>query len=222
MKKLETIKMMMRDLGVEPFPCLKISQNSKLDLPTYNGSSFVCPFQAKKNCPSSVCSECYGVRGTFRFRNVKRVCLSNELLWLENPKKWESDMMSYLSWHNPRLFRFFAAGELDSLAQLQAIMRVAASNPEVKFWLPTKRIDILKQIEYSEIPENLCIRYSGYYIDVVPGVYPCESLARTGDENIVGFPCPHDFDDTQAHCSKCKACWNREITVVSYRLRKIR
>ncbi|MFA5696398.1 MAG: hypothetical protein WC917_03030 [Bacilli bacterium] len=129
-----------------------------------NTSSLDNPFctHMTKN-PKSVCAKCYSIRMLESYRANCRPAfqknaeiLANDLLYEEEIKPCKKEKIA---------LRFSAHGELYNLCHLYNCFQIAKVNSDKICTLFTKRIDLLKQTNKSEIPDNMIIVYSNPLID---------------------------------------------------------
>jgi len=120
---------------------------------------------------------------------------------------------------NDRYFRWFDSGDVYSVKLARKILEVMEATPWVKHWLPTRMHKFAKfhgVFAEMEALSNVVVRYSSDSVTgetvsgrnsstIVPsidwkqqGLQVCESSTRAGK------------------CGPCRACWNRDITVVAY------
>jgi len=180
--------------------------------------------QALTTCAGSIgdngklvpaCEGCYATQGNYRFPNVKAPREHNQQDWKRDA--WVADMVAELD--NDRYFRWFDSGDVYSVKLARKILEVMEATPWVKHWLPTRMHKFTKFssifAEMEALP-NVVVRYSSDSVTgetvagrnsstIVPridwkqqGLQVCESSTREGK------------------CGPCRACWNRDITVVAY------
>lgn len=166
--------------------------------------------------PGSVCSGCYALKGRYLFGNVKSA-LQRRFESLTNPNWVEAMVCAIGANESSGFFRWHDSGDLQGVWHLRNIASVCFALPEIRFWLPTKELAIIR--EYLKaghlIPENLNVRVSGFMVDE-PGP---ESLAlrlgftvsevRTKEAN-----CPSS--NQGGKCLACRDCWSRSVFSVSY------
>jgi len=163
----------------------------------------------------SPCSGCYALKGRYVFRNVQGALERRLALYNANPAAWEAAMVASIAKAGRDVFRWFDSGDLQGLAMLEAIGRIASALPGVRFWLPTQERGILREAERNgwTPPPNLTIRVSGAMIDREPTeslpAWAVRSMVRTS-----GRTCP--APDQGNECRDCRACWDREVPLVSY------
>jgi hypothetical protein len=118
-------------------------------------------------------------------------------------------------------FRLHDSGDLQSVEHLTKIAAVAALSPNVRIWLPTRELAIVKAYVASggSVPSNLTIRVSATMIDgPATKAWPITSGVHTAVPGV-GFAvrthiCPAPQQDNK--CGKCRACWSTEVSHVSY------
>jgi hypothetical protein len=126
-----------------------------------------------------------------------------------------------------RYFRFFDAGDLQSVEMLRAINTIAANVPDWSFWVPTKEVGILaefrKLIDSGEVKlaKNLTIRLSAARVDDnVKRRYGFQaSRVRSKHSKLKTNKTGNCPAYTQGgKCMDCRACWDRKIPVITYPL----
>ena len=190
------------------------------------GFSFSIPAQKcitgskLRNKNNSTCSSCYALKGRYIFPNVKAALFTRlENIHLLGFDKWAVLMTELISRKEKKgFFRWHDSGDLQSIDHLKAIVTIANNLPEIKFWLPTREIKILKDSLALglEIPENLNIRISAFFIGSALNPNELKRLGCTGSSVAYnkGFACPASKQQNQ--CLDCRACWNKKIDNVDY------
>lgn len=144
-----------------------------------NTSSLDNPFclHMAKN-EESICSKCYSMNMLKTFRANCRPAfvkngelLANNLLYEEEIKPCKKDKIA---------IRFSAHGELINLTHLYNCFQISKVNSDKICTLFTKRIDLLRHINKSEIPKNMIIIYSNHIIDNPPTQEHIEALKIVG------------------------------------------
>jgi hypothetical protein len=178
----------------------------------------------------SVCHVCYALKGRFLFKNVReaqeRRLKAYNHLWQHD--EWVK-AMSFLINHYKKPFRWFDSGDIQSLAQLINIVRVANRTPKVQHWLPTKeKATVMKFLNvFGKFPSNLNVQMSGYMVDG-----PRCNMSKHDDKvshHLIytktaptgSYVCPVGVKDSQfKSCSEaeCYACWDKSVPVVAGRL----
>ena len=111
--------------------------------------------------------------------------------------------------------RWFDSGDLDSLAQFEAIIEVARRTPDVKHWLPTREIQVVKSYK-GEIPANLVVRVSAPMVGQKPvSGFNNTSTVHVKGETVHGQECVA-YKQGNA-CLDCRACWDKNVSNVSYK-----
>jgi len=118
---------------------------------------------------------------------------------------------------------------LQSVYNLERIVRVCERTPSIHHWLPTKEYQLVAEflLKGGKIPENLSLRLSGYKFDDPPPKFRYghvlsqlqTSTATHLDEDeqpvaVHGHLCPAHWQ--KGECGDCRACWNKEVPNVTY------
>jgi hypothetical protein len=182
----------------------------------------------------SVCESCYGCKGTYGYPVVRaaqsRRFESVKLLGMPLARtRWVNAMVLQIEGKNKSLksslkgyFRWHDTGDIISVSHLQAIAEVAKELPDIKFWLPTKEYQIVK--DYLEcgytIPKNLCVRLSSYMVDQKANINSAKlkrlPVSHVHTEKAIGHKC----GAVEAHsgCAEigCRKCWDKKVKSISY------
>jgi hypothetical protein len=114
--------------------------------------------------------------------------------------------------------RWFDSGDLQSVAMLRAIVRVAEMLPKIRFWLPTREVAMVREFTKSGgiIPSNLVIRLSASMIDDRPlkGWSHTSTVHKARELDPEEHACPARKQGNS--CGECRACWSPEVPNVSY------
>lgn len=182
---------------------------------------------------NSVCSDCYALKGNYiRFAPVMEAHERRYQAYIENPEAWANGIVQSLSRKQKRMskdqwfFRFFDAGDIQSMEMLLWINQITFMLPDWKFWLPTKEYGIIskyrKMIDAGEVVHspNLTIRISAAMIDgEVKNDYGFTSSKVTSGKHVGNKRegrCVAYKQENQ--CGECRSCWDSEISVVTYPL----
>jgi hypothetical protein len=201
----------------------ELRNNKKMPCKTFNLSAWHCKtggLLAEK--PGTICFECYARNGHYlMFRDDHAKGYSERLKNVDSIY-WIDAMIKQIG--NDPFFRWFASGDLQSLAMLEKIVIIARALPDTRFWLPTHEPGIIKswlEKHQQAFPDNLIIRISAVYIDK-PADLP-KSLQ--GHKNIltstvhtiapIQSECPSHLQNGE--CRDCRNCWNTEVKNVSYK-----
>lgn len=171
----------------------------------------------------STCSSCYALKGRYVFPSVQNALQSRlDKLKSLTSDEW-ADSMTDLVFRKEKsgYFRWHDSGDLQSLAHLEAIAKVAVNLPKIKFWLPTREYKIVKSYvdKHGSFPSNLTVRLSAYFKQSAP---PAETASKLDAVcSTVGYTaskwvCPSGKQGNQ--CLDCRACWNRSVANVDYPL----
>lgn len=150
--------------------------------------------------------------------NVQRT-LAERLEQMDSPL-WVGAMVAKIkATEKSGFFRWFDSGDLQSMAHLKKIVRIAIALPDVKFWLPTKEYTLISEyIElFGSFPSNLTVRLSAYMVDKTGPNSLAEHLGVTTSEvSTQSGTCPAPSQGNK--CADCRACWDKSTQTVVYRL----
>lgn len=210
---------------VQPMKGVLLSKASKMP-----GKSW--SLQAGDTCPGSVnpvtkevievCKDCYAKTGFYRMDNVKAPRLHNRKDW-KRPE-WADDMVQALD--NERWFRWFDSGDIYTAALAQKIYEVARRTPWCNHWIPSKSYHIPKirhWLDRLKTLPNVSVRFSspsthGEYMEEHGSV-----VVQEITDTIVGSPINGTVKMCDAYtrggkCGPCRACWNKDVSLVIYPL----
>lgn len=118
-------------------------------------------------------------------------------------------------------WRWFDAGDLQSVEHLRLIVRVAEATPNVNHWLPTRETAIVRAYlrSYGALPHNIVIRLSALYIDgkeeqaILSLIEDYRRVTASGVHSVKGNPVIGT--ECQAYknngaCGDCRLCWTLE------------
>ena len=220
---------------VKRFPTIKsakeivynISKPSKMPGDSYGLPSSSCKTGSKlKSVEGSICFGCYaadnwewakqtGRYTNYAFANVKKA--NQERLKAISDKLWVPAMVSIIRKRKNTFFRWHDTGDIQSIEHLENIAKVCRATPEIKHWMPSREYDMIRKwrTQYNQ-PSNLCIRSSAHMIDkFAPKDMGPSSMVFKETEPSTVFECEAYKRD--AECGDCRACWDKEVSVVAYK-----
>lgn len=202
---------------------------SKLPGFSYGLSAKLCKTGGKlRDVPGTICAECYAF-GDFYAWSPVRTAHRRRQAGITHPQ-WV-DAMVVLIAHNcdpaGDLFRWHDSGDLQGSWHLARIVEVCRRTPHVRHWLPTREYDMVATYLRGggEIPPNLVIRLSAFYVDAPPQEVPSElSHLPTSTAHVHGNPLPVSgkgsiacrAEERGMRCASCTACWDPRVRTVSY------
>ena len=181
--------------------------------------------------PGSICSGCFALKNFYATWKPALIARERRHEGIVRPR-WVDAMVRLIEHYcNPPndYFRWHDSGDLQGLWHLARIVRVCQRTSQVKHWLPTREYEMVSEFLAAGgvIPNNLTIRLSALMIDAEPVVPPelahlptsTVHTAGKGTGKIVAgkgsIECRAiELRDNQ--CGDCRACWNRQVTSVSY------
>jgi len=127
---------------------------------------------------------------------------------------------------NAMYFRFFSSGDFTTMDSFTKIIKLCSEMPNVKFWIPTTREDLLAKYVTSgnKIPDNVCIRLSNPVVNS-PMPEAAKSFWRkhgitfsetSTNKKLVN--CHASVQKKNAHCDICRKCWDRENETTVYKI----
>ncbi len=179
--------------------------------------------------PGSTCFNCFALKNFYATWKPALIARERREAGISHPR-WVDAMVTLISHYcvPPNdYFRWHDSGDLRSLSHLANIAEVCRRTPMVKHWLPTKEYEIVQAYLAAglEVPENLCIRLSAYYIDTEPVLpvalvgMPTATVSTPGVQSVVegkGSITCMAIAKRDNMCGPCRACWNPRVTNVSY------
>jgi len=108
-----------------------ISKTHKMPCYSWSLSAFDCIYT------DPICMNiCYAKRHHYNFKNVKDALHKNKTAYLD--RNWVRNFKKFLLQTDAKFFRWFDSGDLPSILLLEKIGKIADTNKQVKFWLPTR------------------------------------------------------------------------------------
>jgi len=192
-----------------------LSNTSKLPCKSFGISAYKCKVGSElRKINGSICSKCYALKGQYVIGPVPNAHAARHAVLYR--KDWCDNMV--ISINNAPWFRWFDSGDVQSLRMLRNIVIVAERTPDTKHWLPTKEAAIVAAYlkKYGAFPDNLIVRVSAPMIDgPAPKRFEFTSTAHQ-DKAPIGFECT--APQTKNKCEDCRACWDRSVKNVSYKM----
>ncbi len=162
--------------------------------------------------PGTTCEHCYALKGRYMFPNVTSAH-DRRLQALSHPDYVEAfvSVLSHLYKGTEDRFRWFDAGDLQSVDHLRIICDIARQTPQVRHWLPTREYSFVREYLRSggDVPENLVIRMSHNLVGQAPSGRLFDLPFSTVDVNRADIhQCP--APTTENKCASCDACWTKK------------
>ena len=197
-----------------------LSAPSKMPGPSFSISALQCQTGARlREVAGSVCADCYACKGNYVWPNVKAAharrleSVMDALSGDEGRAKWVAAFVTLLA--GVPHFRWHDSGDLQSVEHFALIVAVCEATPNTRHWLPTKEPRYVKRYA-GALPENLVVRVSAPMIDTgAPQGFANSSVVHKHKAPQAGaHVCPAPAQGGK--CGDCRACWNRDVAVVSY------
>mgnify|MGYP005820342509 CR=1 FL=1 len=199
---------------------LKLGNVSKMPGKSWGISAKLCGAGGRLHkVAGSICADCYALKGFYLMSSVERAHAERLDAYNADPVAWVDAMVDAISRTREPRFRWFDSGDLQSVAMLADICRVARLTPEKRHWLPTKEYGFVRRYiaDGGTIPPNLVVRLSGFFVDQP---VPEAIAARTDGVEVSGShhgapldgyaECPAYKQDGTAQCAECDLCWRRD------------
>ena len=176
---------------------------------------------AKKE--GTICASCYATRGNYRYSSVQ-TAQRRRLESMADLARWSAAMVETIRAEvdpTDPYFRWHDSGDLQSVAHLGAIVRIARALPTIRFWLPTRERGMIRDwLELGlAIPRNLRIRVSANVVGRDTSILASwrRRGITTSSVDGDGYACPAPEQGNS--CGDCRACWDPTARV-SYHLHK--
>ena len=201
--------------------CGTLTQTSKMPCKSYSLPTEACQTGYKMaQIEGSICSACYANKGFYRaYESTIKPSQFARLDSLTNPH-WVDGMVNLIG--SDSFFRWHDSGDLQGVAHLELIARVAQLTPKTRHWLPTREYAMVKQYiaKHGALPDNLIVRLSAMYPDKPVKVpLSLQGVANVAVSNVhtgqpMGTAC--NAPNQNGACNDCRLCWTGET--VSYAL----
>lgn len=209
------------------------SENSKLECANFSFNTISCKKGMQlKDINNSICSLCYSSVIEKRWTNVRKSWDNNYKLYLKSKDLRDSWITNFLflldkaviKTKNPNYFRWFPSGDIPSIDFLERMVTIANERPKIKFWAPTKQIDIVSEyIAFKPLPKNLNIRVSSYMINQRPPNLALglttSTVSNNLDNDYILCQATWKIDgENKGECGDCKMCWSKKVSNIDYKL----
>lgn len=164
----------------------------------------------------TVCNFCYALKGRYVFPNVQAAML-RRFKSLQNPL-WVEAMVICLNKKTKNgFFRWHDSGDVQDLVHLKKIVSVARKLPHIKFWLPTRELEVISSyVKTDTFPSNLTVRLSAYTVETK---VPKDLLKRLGvvssSVSATDWDCPAPNQNN--FCLDCRKCWDKRVKNATYK-----
>ena len=197
-----------------------LTQTTKMPCKSYSLPTIACKTGFKMRAIAGTpCAICYAEKGNYRkyqnniepAQHARLVSITDEL--------WVDAMV--VSIGADKYFRWHDSGDIQDIEHLEKIAAVARRTPNCMHWLPTREYGIVSAFTAQyDIPPNLIIRLSAMFTDK-PVVVPASlkgingiAVSNVHSVKPIGTAC--NAPSQNGECRTCRACWNRDVTAVSY------
>lgn len=195
-----------------------LSAPSKMPCQGYSIPASRCVSGAKfAKVEGSICSQCYALRGNYRWGNVQAV-LEKRFQSLTNPLWVEAMAAAINMTESSGFFRWHDSGDLQGVWHLEKIVQVCKLTPKIKHWLPTREYSMIGEFLRAggKIPKNLTIRFSAIMVDgEAPSALAKSCGVGVSGAHRKGFSCPAYTQGNK--CLTCRKCWDKKVFEITYK-----
>lgn len=206
-----------------------LSKPSKMPWYSWSISAIICNTGSKlRQVEGSTCSDCYAMKGMYRFPNVK-AAHDRRLVALRKPEFVEAFILVLTNLYNKtkairvvdgvsiteNRMRWHDSGDIQDLEHLDKIVAIAKGTPLLNHWLPTREYVLVNQwlkLHPEGFPKNLTVRMSATMVGVDP-----KNLSMGLPYSTVGvdskdlYQCPAPSQG--GVCASCDTCWRKDKNV---------
>lgn len=185
----------------------------------------------------SVCHGCYALKGNYLYPSVAKAH-EKRLAGISHPA-WSIAVAKQITIaHETGMgrtgpiatghHRWHDSGDIQDESHLAKICVVATLTPQIKHWLPTRELQIVKSYvaKGGIIPANLTIRVSATMIDgPATKAWPTTSGVHSNWIHytpLSDLPTPAQHGercgapDREGRCGPCRLCWDETVPHVTY------
>lgn len=196
-----------------------LSKPSKMPWYSYSIPAEHCKVGSQlRKVKGSVCASCYARKGRYKFPNVADAMEKRYQILLADVSAWAGNMAALISKRSGggkhQYFRWHDSGDLHGQAHLDAIIWIAKLLPYMRFWLPTKEYSLVRaNVSNITNAPNLTVRVSAPKVNqVLKHELPTSSVGANEGYRCMAYSHPGN------KCGSCRACWDKEVNNVDYRL----
>lgn len=118
-------------------------------------------------CCDDCKASCYAVRAAvFHHNAIIPAWGRNTVILRNDPDKVKREITEFCNKNIVKYFRFHTAGELENINQLELYCEICNANPDVIFYIYTKRFDLLTDyfvLVGNKVPKNFVINLSEWH-----------------------------------------------------------
>lgn len=191
-----------------------LSKPSKMPWWSWSISASECVTGSKlRLVEGSTCSGCYALKGNYMFPNVKEAHARRRAA-MDGPQWVDAFVVVLTKLHSvsrkgENRFRWFDAGDLPNLEALEKINEIARRTPQIRHWLPTREIGIVRAFLASgrDFAPNLEVRISAAMVGdtFTRPPFGCSFSTVGRDTDPALMQCPAGQNDNK--CGPCDRCW---------------
>lgn len=156
---------------------------------------------------AGTCEHCYACTGFYQMQSVKNALALNTELTREHIDFKKRAIIAQIKADNIQVIRIHAAGDFDSIADVNVWRDIVKACPDSLFWTYTKRT-------YAEIDELNKLPNINIVSSIISGRVnfgTCPDLLELKSACPDAYICPCGFNETR--CENCKACATKENVI---------
>jgi len=186
-----------------------VTRTSKMPCKSYSLPTIACMTGYRMaKVKGSLCALCYANKGLYKLHAGVIEPAQHARLESINDPQWVDAMVTLIG--DDKYFRWHDSGDIQNANHLDKILQVCARTPNTQHWLPTREYALVKNVSAP----NLTIRLSAMFPDKpIKG-----ALVGNVHHKLppVGLECKAYAQGNK--CGDCRACWDKSIPAVSYKL----
>lgn len=156
---------------------------------------------------------CYGTRGNYCYKNIKKSMEQNLLIYKTNENDYFKQVKDYLDQDiiTYKYFRWHSVGDIPDSEYFENMIKLAKELPQTKFLAFTKQFEIVNEVrkDYEHFPKNLQIVFSAWGDELdVPNPFNFPIAYVRFKDKTKNTKIPGIAKECNGDCSKCLKCWN--------------
>ena len=166
-------------------------------------------------CCDGCKKDCYAIKTQLRYNNDVPTWADNTLLAKYDVVTFFGELQSFINKNVVAVIRYHALGEIPSFNYLFKAVELANNNPNIRFYLYTKRFQWIEQYinTFGDFPKNFVVNVSIWHNNYKNLLSLPEFIYDDGTqselESVVHCPAvDKSGNNTGVTCAMCKRCIN--------------
>jgi len=155
--------------------------------------------------PQAPChADCYANKAWRLYPTTRKAWNDNLIIFKKFRHFFFDDINEFLRKYKQRYFRWHVAGDIPNRTYFRGMVRLAKTNPNIRFLALTKRYNIINNYNHK-IPDNLRIVFSSWpkLRFSNPNKFPVAWLQDGTEDRI-----PNNALECPGNCETCGMCWS--------------